>query len=174
MAFGWAGGCRPDSLENGNDFYVKTQIDASYYQPVTKSLVMAGRARLAGTFGTNTQNIAPSRRYYSGGGGSIRGYGFQDVGPQDSNLDPIGGRSLTEFSLEARYRIGDFGIVPFVDAGNVYTESWPQFNDMRFGAGIGLRYYSSFGPLRFDVGFPINKREGDPDFGIYLSLGQAF
>src|SRR3546814_4965749 len=93
--------------------------------------------------------IAPSRRCYAGGGGSVRGYGYQDIGPRDPNNDPIGGRSLTEFSIEARVKaFGNFGVVPFLDAGNIYTSPLPKFSDLRFGTGLGVRYYSNFGPIR--------------------------
>src|SRR3546814_21063331 len=80
----------------------------------------------------------------------LRGYGYQRLGPFDPNGDPVGGRSINEFALEARYRFGNFGIVPFVDAGNAYESTFPKGSDPRFGAGIGARYYTNFGPLRID------------------------
>lgn len=162
------------SFQSGTFTYARTQIDGSFYQPVSDTVVMAGRVRFASIIGADALDIAPSRRFYSGGGGSVRGFGFQDVGPRDVNGDPTGGRSLAEFSIEARIRIGDFGVVPFVDAGNVYNESLPTFEGLRYGVGIGLRYYSSFGPLRLDIGTPINPRDGDSRIGVYVSLGQAF
>jgi translocation and assembly module TamA len=105
----------------------------------------------------------------------VRGYGYQDIGPRDVNNDPIGGRSLAEFSLEARVKaFGNFGVVPFLDGGNISTGTLPSLGSFRFGAGIGARYYSSFGPIRIDVGTPINPRRGDPKIAVYVSLGQAF
>ncbi|MGF7148113.1 translocation and assembly module TamA [Sphingomonas zeicaulis] len=162
------------SLQSGAFGYARAQIDASAYQPVSERVVVAGRVRLGTILGAGRDRIAPSRRFYAGGGGSVRGYGYQDIGPVDPNNDPIGGRSLTEFSLEARVRIGDFGIVPFVDAGNIYTSPLPRVNDLRYGAGIGARYYTSFGPIRVDVGTPLNPRAGDARIAVYVSLGQAF
>lgn len=162
------------SLITGNVAYVRAQIDASFYQPFGENIILAGRTRLAGTGGADLFSIAPSRRFYSGGGGSVRGFGFQDIGPLDVNGDPVGGRSLAEFSLEARIRFGDFGVVPFVDAGNVYSNSLPEFSGLRYGAGIGLRYYSSFGPLRLDIGTPINPGPNDGLITVFVSLGQAF
>ncbi len=162
------------SLQSGSKGYVRIQIDGSYYQPISDKIVLAGRARLGSTLGADRFDIAPSRRFYAGGGGSVRGYGFQRIGPRDGNDDPIGGNGLAEFSLEARVRFGNFGVVPFFDAGNVYAGSTPDFSGMRYGAGIGVRYYSSFGPLRLDVGTPLNPQPGDSRIGIYISLGQAF
>jgi len=163
------------SLQNGAFGYSRVQIDGSVYEPVLENVVVAGRARLGTIFGASRDRIAPSRRFYAGGGGSVRGYGFQRLGPRDPVFDdPIGGRSLTEFALEARVRLGNWGIVPFVDAGNIYTSPLPKLDDLRFGAGIGVRYHTRFGPIRVDIGTPLNRRSGDPRVAVYVSLGQAF
>ncbi|HEX8258526.1 MAG TPA: BamA/TamA family outer membrane protein [Allosphingosinicella sp.] len=167
------------SLQDGSFFYAKAQVDGSFYQPVSERVVIAGRARLGTIVGADRDRIAPSRRFYAGGGGSVRGYGFQELGEQDPVFeDPIGGRSLAEFAIEARVRVnalGDkLGIVPFIDAGNVYASSTPQLDDLRFGAGIGVRYHTNFGPIRVDIGTPINPRPGDARAAVYVSLGQAF
>ncbi len=166
------------SLQDGTFGYLRAQLDGSAYIPTGKSIVMAGRIRLATLPGAARDRIAPSRRFYSGGGGSVRGYGFQAIGPRDVNNDPIGGRSLAEFALEARIRLkafgGAFSVVPFVDGGNIYSGSTPKFDGFRFGAGLGVRYHSSFGPIRLDVGTPVNPRKGDSPVTVFVSLGQAF
>jgi len=170
-----SGRISPELSLQGSAFgYVKAQIDGSYYLPVTGQTVLAGRMRFGSIFGASAERIAPTRRFYSGGGGSVRGFGYQKIGPLDVNGDPAGGRSLAEFSLEARVRFGDFGVVPFVDAGNLYAARLPSFTGMRYGAGLGIRYYTSFGPIRVDVGTPINRRSGDSRVAVYVSLGQAF
>ena len=154
--------------------YARTMIEGTAYYPVGQSIVIAGRARAGSIFGISRDDLAPSRRYYGGGGGSVRGYGYQRLGPFDPNGDPVGGRSLNEFALEARYRFGDYGIVPFIDAGNSYESTFPSASDLRFGAGIGGRFYTNFGPLRVDVATPLNKRPGDGKVALYISIGQAF
>lgn len=158
--------------------YVKAQLDASYYQPVTEKVVVAARTRLGTIQGTVLDNIAPSRRFYAGGGASVRGYAFQAVGPKDAEGDPIGGRSLTEFSLEARVKTGLVGgavsVVPFIDAGTVGNGTTPTLSGMQYGVGVGVRYQTNFGPIRIDVGTPLTRRKGDPRIGVYVSLGQAF
>jgi translocation and assembly module TamA len=170
----------PEASFQGSAFgYSRLQLDGSYYQPVSDTVTIAGRARLGTIFGASRDRIAPSRRFYAGGGGSVRGYGFQRLGPRDPVFDdPIGGRSLAEFALEARVRTPLFGnalgIVPFIDAGNIYTSPLPRLDDLRFGAGIGVRYHTNFGPIRVDVGTPLNRRSGDPRIAVYVSLGQAF
>ncbi len=174
--FRLSGRLSPEVSLQGSVFgYTRAQIDASTYQPVRDGLVLAGRMRIGSILGAPRDQVAPSRRFYAGGGASVRGYGFQSIGPRDPNNDPIGGRSLAEFSIEARVKaFGNFGIVPFFDAGNIYTSTLPDFSGFRYGTGIGVRYYSNFGPIRLDVGTPINPQPGDSRIAVYVSLGQAF
>jgi translocation and assembly module TamA len=166
------------SAKGGSFFYAKAQVDGSAYHPLVAGTVLAGRVRLGSILGADAPSIAPSRRFYAGGGGSVRGYGFQRVGPRDFDGDPVGGKTLTEFAVEARIPItafgSDFGIVPFLDGGSLTNRVTPDFNSWQFGAGLGLRYYSSFGPIRLDVGTPLNPREGDSRVAVAVSLGQAF
>lgn len=163
------------SLQSGTFAYGRTQLDGSFYQPFTPTVTLAGRVRLGTILGAGRDRIAPSRRFYAGGGGSVRGYGFQRLGPRDPVFDdPIGGRSLTEFALEARIRWKNWGIVPFLDGGNISTSPLPKFDNLRFGAGIGVRYHTRFGPIRVDVGTPLNPVKGDSRVAVYVSLGQAF
>lgn len=166
------------SLNNGTRTYIRGQFDATGYLPVSDRVVLAGRARIGTIVGAERDDIAPSRRYYAGGGGSVRGYGYQRIGPRSADNDPVGGTGLFEVAAEARIKLfGDFSIVPFIDAGNVYDTSFPDITDvgdLQFGAGIGVRYATNFGPIRVDVGTPINPRPGDSRIGVYVSLGQAF
>lgn len=159
----------------GFDTYVRMLAETSGYYPVMgKTLVLAARARVGSIVGAARDDIAPSRRLYSGGGGSVRGFGYQQLGPKDDNNDPIGGRSLTEFAVEARYRFGNYGIVPFFDAGRVGTSSTPSIRGMRYGVGIGARYYTNFGPFRLDVATPLGREKGESKVAVYISIGQAF
>ncbi|MBL4791918.1 MAG: BamA/TamA family outer membrane protein [Citromicrobium sp.] len=160
-------------------FYIRNQADASYYRQIGEDgPILAGRIRLGSIAGAPLGNIAPSRRFFAGGGGSVRGYGYREIGPRDPSGDPIGGRSLIELSAEARIPTplfnGAVQVVPFVDAGSVGTDEYPDFEDIRIGAGIGARYLTGFGPLRLDVAFPINPRPTDSFVAVYVSLGQAF
>jgi translocation and assembly module TamA len=157
--------------------YLRAQGDASYYQSLGE-LVLAGRVRAATIQGAAVDSIAPSRRLYGGGGASVRGYGFQGVGPRDTLGNPTGGASLVEFSAEARIPTPLFGgaieVVPFIDGGSVARGSTPDFVEIRFGAGIGIRYKTTFGPIRVDVAAPLNPTAFDSPVVVYVSLGQAF
>ena len=154
--------------------YGRGLFEASAYFPVTDGIVLAGRARLGAIVGAPRDDIAPSRRLYAGGGGSVRGFSYQELGPRDADNKPLGGRSLTEFGAEVRYRFGNFGIVPFIDAGRVGEKSTPSLGGMRYGAGIGGRYYTNFGPMRVDIATPLGRRPGEARVALYISIGQAF
>jgi translocation and assembly module TamA len=154
----------------------KGQVSA--YQAVddARRFVVAGRVGFGTALGAEIRDLPANRRFFAGGGGSIRGYTYQSVSPRIDEETIIGGRSLLEGSLELRVKVTDkIGIVPFVDAGAAFDREFPDFNqDIQYAAGIGLRYYTAIGPIRADVAFPLNPREGDPAAAFYISLGQAF
>ncbi|QDC38178.1 autotransporter assembly complex protein TamA [Sphingobium fuliginis] len=162
------------SLQGSFSPYLRATFDLTGYYPLSDSLVIAARTRVGTISGVKRDDVAPSRRIYAGGGGSVRGYGYQELGPKDANNDPIGGRSVNEFAVEGRYRFGDYGVVAFVDAGQVYESSMPQFSDIRYGVGVGGRFYTNFGPFRADIAMPINRQPGESKFALYIGIGQAF
>ena len=139
-------------------------------------VVLAGRAAIGSIMGASTSNIPADKRMYSGGAGSVRGYALQAIGPQDSGNEATGGRSKVEFGAELRWRFyEDFGIVPFIDAGQVYDNEFPTLDtEMQWAAGLGFRYYTPIGPIRADFAVPLNPRSSDDSFQLYFSLGQAF
>jgi translocation and assembly module TamA len=160
------------------NFAVSEVAAAAFVSPFADDpLVLAGRARVGSIVGPSTETLPANKRFYAGGGGSIRGYEFQRVGPLDEQNDPLGGRSVLEVGVEVRVKVTEaIGFVAFLDGGNVFDETIPDLaREFQWAAGFGLRYFTSFGPLRFDIGFPINPREGiDDAFQFYISVGQAF
>lgn len=137
---------------------------------------IAGRMRIAATAGQALQSLPVNKRVYAGGGSSVRGYDYQSVGPLDPNGVPIGGRSAVDAAIEARARVMKrVQLAAFVDAGAVYSQSFPDFTgDYLVGAGIGVRYLSTIGPIRLDAAVPLEKRATDRNFQVYISLGQPF
>ncbi len=164
----------PEGSLGGTAANIEGLLDASVYHALAANLVLAGRVRLGSIVGGSLSGLAPSRRLYAGGGGSVRGFAYQALGPVDSSGNPTGGLSVTEVSIEARYRIGTYGIVPFIDAGQVYNSPLPQFSKLRVGAGIGARLYTNFGPLRIDIATPLSSNKRDVAVALYVGIGQAF
>lgn len=161
------------------DFFTVIRLTGRHYFDVGEPgrSVLATRASLGTEPAISIGGIPPDKLFYAGGGGSVRGFVYQSAGPRDNFNNPLGGASVVEANVEFRQRIGkSWGAVAFVDAGSAYPYFMPDFGLFapRVGAGVGARYYTDFGPVRVDVGFPLNRRDGDPAFGIYVSLGQAF
>jgi translocation and assembly module TamA len=159
--------------------FASGRLAASAYRRIGDSdrYVIALFGALTSLEGPSLARIPADKRIYAGGGGSIRAYGYEMAGPLDFDKKPIGGKSALELSLEARIKITDtIGIVPFVDAGSYYETSLPHPFTRRllWGPGIGVRYYTSFGPIRLDLATPMNRRHGDFPLQVYISLGQAF
>jgi translocation and assembly module TamA len=139
-------------------------------------MVLAGRVGAGSIVGGDTlSDIPATRRFFLGGGGSIRGYEYRSIGPE-LNGEVVGGRSFWDTSAELRFKVTDtIGVVPFVDAGAAYDEPYFDFSeDIYVGAGIGLRYYTPLGPLRFDVAVPVAPEWRLQDVAFYVGLGQSF
>lgn len=155
--------------------YGKFSGEASIYSDfgTEGDFVGALRGKLGTIVGPN--GAPPDKLFFAGGGGSVRGYEYQSISPRDGANLLVGGRSLVEMSAEVRYRASDtLGYVAFLDAGAAGSNVEPPIDSMSFGTGLGIRYYTAFGPLRADIAVPLNKKEGDADFQIYISIGQAF
>lgn len=153
--------------------YARLSAEASIYSDFgADNFVCALRGRIGTIAGPN--GAPPDHAFFAGGGGSVRGYEYQSLSPRDAT-GLTGGRSLVEMSIEARYRATDtLGYVAFLDAGAAGSNVEPPIDAMRAGAGVGVRYYTAFGPLRADFAVPLDKQKGDADFQIYISIGQAF
>lgn len=157
--------------------FVKLRGELSAYRAIddAQRFVLAGRVATGSIFGASLEQIPADRRFYVGGGGSVRGYEYQGIGPKDPDGNPIGGRSYMELSTELRVQVTEtIGIVPFIDAGAVSEDEFLGSAGFKVGAGVGLRYLTPFGPLRIDAAVPLNPGPDDPDFGIYAGVGQAF
>jgi len=154
----------------------KVQASAYHAFDEERRAILAGRVALGSVTGGGIARIPASWRMFAGGGGSVRGYEYRSIAPRDAFGRLIGGRSLFEASLEARFRVTEtIGIVPFVDTGAAFDTSFPGGGEaLRWGVGLGLRYHTAIGPIRLDLATPLNRRRGEQPFAFYISLGQAF
>ncbi len=139
-------------------------------------VVLAGWFDIGSIMGSSLAELPPSKRFYAGGGGSVRAFGLQMAGPLDEDGDPEGGLSMLAIGGEMRIKVTEsIGIVPFIEAGTVYPERYPDFSEtLRWGAGLGVRYFTPIGPIRADIAVPLNARGDDDAFQFYISFGQAF
>ncbi len=167
-----------DTLDTSTSF-IKNYVNVTYYTPTFNSdkSTLALRVAFGSITGASSNTVPATERFYGGGSGSIRGYAYQLVGPLDKDNKPLGGRSLIELSTELRFRVlNDYGVVPFADCGGSFASKFPNSKEkILCGAGMGLRYYTLFGPIRVDFAKPLNKRAGiDAPFQLYFSIGQSF
>ncbi|HXQ15544.1 MAG TPA: autotransporter assembly complex family protein [Caulobacteraceae bacterium] len=157
--------------------YLKLQSQVTGYLPLNAdaSTVLAARVKLGSIVGGSIPNVPADRRFFAGGGGSVRGFNYQGVGPQLSDGTPIGGVSLFESSFEVRQRVsGPWSVAGFLDAGSLGPTPAPDFAHVEVGAGVGVRYDLGFGPIRLDIATPVTRRKGDPLAQLYVSIGQSF
>lgn len=157
--------------------YLPLRLSGSTYLDISGDgrSILALRAALGSLVNTTAPNVPPSQRFYAGGGGSVRGYDFQSIGPRTAQGRPAGGSSLLEGSIEWRQRFGEsYGAVAFVDVGAVGTSSFAPTDALRAGAGLGFRYYTAIGPIRADVAIPLVRQQGSGAFGFYVGIGHAF
>jgi translocation and assembly module TamA len=164
-------------FEYGNAAVRGTAEARAYYGFGEDSrFVLAGRLKLGMLAGESVAELPPDLLFFAGGGGSVRGYAYRNIGVETPSGNIVGGRSLAEASIEARMRVTDsIGMVAFADAGYVGADSFPTFDDrLRVGVGAGLRYITGLGPIRLDVAVPLDRRPGDPSVAFYVGLGQAF
>lgn len=156
---------------------VRSTLEGRVYVAADKEdrLVFAGRLKLGSLAGVPIAQTPPDKLFFAGGGGSVRGYAYNNIGIV-TPAGVTGGRSLVEGSVEARTRVTDtIGVVGFLDFGQVTAATFPDFSgQFQFGAGAGLRYQTGLGPLRLDVAVPLNRRPGDPSVAAYIGIGQAF
>jgi len=166
-----------DTLET-ESWFVKTYARISHYLEIVpeKKAIWANRFAI-GNIGVESKSKVPlDERFYAGGSGTIRGYGYQTVGPMRNGL-PTGGLAILNLSSELRFRLGgSSGAAVFVDGGQVYDDIESDFGQsLKWGGGIGYRYFSDFGPIRVDLAFPLYPRDDvDDPFFLYISIGQAF
>jgi len=154
-----------------------TYFDLNNLLPIAPGRSVLAARGLAGVAqGAGELSLPPDQRFYAGGTSTIRGYGYQLVGPMFPHTDiPTGGTAITAAGLEFRQRLyTNWGVVAFVDAGQVSASLKPLPDETRIGTGAGMRYYTPIGPIRFDIAVPVARRQGDDSFEVYIGLGQAF
>ena len=165
-------------LRDSGELMMLGMVRASTYLTFDEAarFILAARLALGSAIGADLIDMPANRRFYAGGGGSIRGYEYQSVSPRGPDDDLVGGLSLFELSLELRTKITEsIGLVPFIDVGSAYESSYPDFEETPgVGVGLGFRYHTAIGAVRLDVAVPLTRKEYQSDFALYVGLGQAF
>jgi translocation and assembly module TamA len=165
------------SLTGSSDISTRLLGQVSAYASLDDEAqtVLAGRLALGITLASDLADLPNDLRFYSGGGGSVRGYPYQHLSPRNSLGQIVGGESLLEGSVEVRHWIrDDIGLAVFADAGGAFTSNVPDMGEAGVGLGAGIRYRTAVGPVRLDAAIPLDPRGTDSSFAVYVGLGQAF
>jgi translocation and assembly module TamA len=147
--------------------FLHTSISGRAVLPLSKR----GRLLMRGEYGviqtSEFSQLPPSQRFFAGGDQSVRGYGYQDLSPKNSDGDVTGGQYLAVASIEADYLVyNNFGVAAFADAGNASVDVLPG---LKTGVGVGLRYKSPVGMIRLDVAHPLESSE--ESYRLHISIG---
>ena len=156
--------------------FAKLAFNASFYKELSKRFVFAYsfRGGVAQGFG-DTRELPIVERFFLGGRDTVRGYAQDTLGPKGADGTPTGGNVFLLTNLELRTSLGrGFGLVTFVDAGNVWLKAGDMDLSLKYTAGLGLRYSTPVGPLRIDYGHKLNREKGESSGEIHFSIGQAF
>jgi outer membrane protein insertion porin family len=182
----------PKALGSSADF-TKLFLQYAYYKPV-HSTVFANSIRIGLAAPFANSFVPTSQLFFSGGGTSLRSFPIDEAGPQRlvpfcnvlqgesgcvNVTVPVGGRQLFILNSEVRFPLHinkSLGGVVFYDGGNVYRAiNLPSLvNDYTNTIGVGLRYATPIGPVRFDIGRNLNPVPGINPLQYYITIGQAF
>jgi outer membrane protein assembly complex protein YaeT len=157
--------------------FFKLTLEGRHYLPLGWNLLLATRLKIGGIYAyEGTTEVPFNVRFFAGGAGSIRGFPLNQLGPKNTDGDPIGGQSLFEASGEIRFPLfGDFAAAVFADVGNVFRAPFTyRWDTLRYAIGPGLRYNTPVGPVRLDVGVILGRRPGEEFGRVEFSIGQAF
>lgn len=163
--------------EFGNGgFAIESEARTYVSLDVEDRFILAGRLAVGSILGVPADETPDNMLFRAGGGGSVRGFGFNDIDIKLPDGTTRGGQSKIEVSAELRAKFGgNLGAVAFVDAASISDGAlFENADDWKVGAGVGVRYNTGLGPLRFDIGVPLNGDDDAPDFGVYAGIGQAF
>jgi outer membrane protein insertion porin family len=167
----------------GGAKFTRSYYEITYYRPLLGKLVGAGHARINFAEGYGGETLPSFERYFMGGPTSLRGFTIQNIGPKDSDGNPVGGSQALLLNLEAQYPFTKSlrGFL-FYDRGNVYgsgqdlstTAKNFDLTEMRSSIGAGIRFISPFGPLGFAYGIKLDQNSGESTGEFHFSAGSAF
>ncbi len=147
--------------------FLQGALSATWMHPLPWNSKFIGRTELGATWVDQFDKLPTSYRFYAGGINSIRGYAYKELGPKDNEGNVVGGKFLTVLSLEYEKAVfDDWGVSAFVDSGDAYN---PGSILLKTGVGLGVRWYSPFGPVRIDFAVPLN--DADSAFQIHFAAG---
>ena len=166
----------------GGTSYFKSFVQAADIRRIRGDLAFVASLRLglAATYGSEAPLLPLPERFFAGGAYGPRGWPVDEVGPKviapDGEVFPTGGNALLLGGAELRYDLTrSFQVATFFDIGNVYPEVADlSIPDLRKSVGLGVRYLTPIGPIRFDYGHKIHRLPGESAGRFHLTIGYAY
>lgn len=150
--------------------FLRITGDSEWIRMLGDNSRFVGRVGVGSITTDDFEDIPPSLRFFTGGDRSVRGYAYESLSPEDDKGRLVGGEQLFTASVEAQRRItGKWWMAGFIDTGDAFTDWWPD--DLNTGAGLGVRWVSPLGPIRFDVAHPF---DNDDAYRIHFAIGPEF
>ena len=144
--------------------FVQASVNAKFIRSFWENGRILVRGDLGITETSEFDRLPTSLRYFAGGDNSIRGFGYEDLGPRDEDGDVIGGKYLAVASVEYEHRIKEkWSVAGFVDAGNAFNSF---SGDIEYGSGFGVRWLSPVGLIRVDLAMGLS----EPDHPVRLHI----
>lgn len=146
--------------------FVQVEARARYIRSLNDRMRLLTRLQLGATAKEQRDELPPSLRFFAGGDNSVRGYGFETIGPTDDEATVVGGGMLAVASLELDYQLNErWAVAAFVDSGSAFDRGDRRFNT---GVGIGVRRLTPVGPLRLDLAAPL---DNERTVRLHFSIG---
>lgn len=160
-------------LGGSNDFD-RLEADGRYFRSLGSAIVAAGALRFGYAQAHRGTTLPVGERFFVGGASTHRGFKEQELGPKGDDGSSLGGETYLLANVELRAPLlGPVEGGLFLDVGNAWLGRI-EFSDLRWAAGAGLRLRTPVGPLRVDMGYLIDKREGESRTVLHVALGHAF
>lgn len=150
--------------------FMKVQASSAWIRTYADNHRIIARAEIGYLHTKNIEKIPPALRFFAGGDRSVRGYGYKKIAPRDTQNRLVGGSRLLAGSLEYQYQFyPNWWGATFADSGLAADDFITK--SLRYGAGIGVRWASPIGAIKFDIATPIRDKDNSKNIQFYIGLG---
>ncbi|PJG83246.1 autotransporter assembly complex protein TamA [Caviibacterium pharyngocola] len=150
--------------------FFKIQASTAWIRTFADNHRFLTRAELGWLMTKDLDRIPPALRFFAGGDRSVRGYGYKKISPKNSDGKLIGASRLAAGTLEYQYQVyEDWWLATFADVG-LAANSF-SVNELRYGAGIGVRWASPVGAIKLDIATPVRDKDDSKNIQFYIGLG---
>lgn len=150
--------------------FIKVQASTAWLRTYAENHRVIIRGEIGWLHTKNINNIPPALRFFAGGDRSVRGYGYKKISPKNENDKLIGGNRLFTTSLEYQYQVYDqWWLATFADSGFAANDF--KAKELRYGAGVGVRWASPVGAIKLDIATPIRDKNDSKNIQFYIGLG---